>query len=78
MDFSPKVGMQGLGYRGLDPGLALVGRSAPKHIDLFNLQSDRNSQLFGDTQQHTRRGGVAGQVCVCVCGVFAHVCTLMT
>ncbi|XP_029904045.1 G patch domain-containing protein 1 isoform X2 [Myripristis murdjan] len=61
MDFSPKVGVQGLGYRGLDPGLALVGRSAPKHIDLFNLQSDRNSQLFGDKQQHTHRGGVAGQ-----------------
>ncbi|KAM3877449.1 G patch domain-containing protein 1 [Diretmus argenteus] len=61
LDFTPKVGVQGLGYRGLDPGRALLGRSAPEHINLFNLDSDRTSQLFGDAQRRTRRGGVAGQ-----------------
>lgn len=63
VDFSPKLGVQGLGYRGLDPGLALLGRAAPEHIDLFKPQSESRSRLFGDAQRGSRRGGgVAGQV----------------
>ncbi|XP_067441518.1 G patch domain-containing protein 1 isoform X1 [Thunnus thynnus] len=61
VDFNPRLGVQGLGYRGLDPGLALLGRGAPEHIDLFNPQSDTRSRLFGDAQRGSRRGGVAGQ-----------------
>ncbi|KAM7424785.1 hypothetical protein PAMA_000916 [Pampus argenteus] len=61
VDFNPKVGVQGLGYRGLDPGLALLGRGASEHIDLFNPQCDARSRLFGDTRRGSRRGGVAGQ-----------------
>ncbi|XP_068597974.1 G patch domain-containing protein 1 [Brachionichthys hirsutus] len=61
VDFTPKVGVQGLGYRGLDPGLALLGRGGPEHIDLFNPQSDARSRLFGDKPRSSRRGGVAGE-----------------
>ncbi|XP_059214051.1 G patch domain-containing protein 1 isoform X2 [Centropristis striata] len=61
VDFSPRLGVQGLGYRGLDPGLALQGRGAPEHINLFKPQSEARSRLFGDTGRGTRRGGVAGQ-----------------
>ncbi|XP_073321200.1 G patch domain-containing protein 1 isoform X2 [Pagrus major] len=61
VDFTPKVGVQGLGYRGLDPGLALLGRGAAEHIDLFRPQSETRSRLFGDTRGGARRGGVAGQ-----------------
>ncbi|XP_074484734.1 G patch domain-containing protein 1, partial [Sebastes fasciatus] len=62
VDFSPKLGVQGLGYRGLDPGLALLGRGAPEHIDLFRPQSEARSRLFGDARRGSRRGGgVAGQ-----------------
>ncbi|GLD55669.1 G patch domain-containing protein 1 isoform X2, partial [Lates japonicus] len=61
VDFSPRLGVQGLGYRGLDPGLALLGQGAPEHIDLFKPQSETRSRLFGDTQRSSRRGGVAGQ-----------------
>ncbi|XP_069031164.1 G patch domain-containing protein 1 isoform X2 [Embiotoca jacksoni] len=61
VDFSPKPGVQGLGYRGLDPGLALVGRGAPEHIDLFRPQSETRSHLIGDKRSGSRRGGVAGQ-----------------
>lgn len=62
MDFNPRLGVQGLGYSGLDPGLALLGQRAAEHIDLFTPQSESRSRLFGDTQRCTRRGGVAGQV----------------
>lgn len=62
VDFSPKVGVQGLGYRGLDPSLALLGRGAAEHIDLFRPESETRSQLFGDAQRGSRRPGVAGQV----------------
>ncbi|KAM9366274.1 G patch domain-containing protein 1 [Symphorus nematophorus] len=61
VDFTPKVGVQGLGYRGLDPGLALLGRGAPEHIELFRPGSEFSSQLFGDTRGGSRQGGVAGQ-----------------
>nr|XP_020495815.1 G patch domain-containing protein 1 isoform X2 [Labrus bergylta] len=62
VDFNPKVGVQGLGYRGLDPGLALLGGGAAEHIDLFRPQSDTRSRLFGGAQRGSRRGGgVAGQ-----------------
>ncbi|XP_071346026.1 G patch domain-containing protein 1 isoform X2 [Trachinotus anak] len=61
VDFNPMPGVQGLGYRGLDPGLALLGQRAPEHIDLFKPQSERRSQLFGDAHRGSRRGGVAGQ-----------------
>ncbi|KAK1875679.1 G patch domain containing protein 1 [Dissostichus eleginoides] len=40
VDFTPRGGLQGLGYRGLDPGRALMGRAAPEHIDLFRPQSE--------------------------------------
>ncbi len=62
VDFTPKQGVQGLGYRGLDPGLALLGRGSADHIDLFKPQSDMRSQLFGEARGGSRRGGVAGQV----------------
>lgn len=62
VDFNSKQGVQGLGYRGLNPGLALLGRGAPEHIDLFNPQSETRSRLFGGAQGGARRGGVAGQV----------------
>uniref|UniRef100_A0A1A8D5F1 G patch domain containing 1 n=1 Tax=Nothobranchius kadleci TaxID=1051664 RepID=A0A1A8D5F1_NOTKA len=61
VDFSPRLGVQGLGYRGLDPGLALLGRGADEHIDLFRPQSESRSRLFGDARSSVRRGGVAGQ-----------------
>ncbi|XP_017295369.1 G patch domain-containing protein 1 isoform X2 [Kryptolebias marmoratus] len=61
VDFSPKPGVQGLGYHGLDPGLALLGRGADKHIDLFRPQSEMRTSLFGDTKISLKRGGVAGQ-----------------
>uniref|UniRef100_A0A672ZEE3 G patch domain containing 1 n=1 Tax=Sphaeramia orbicularis TaxID=375764 RepID=A0A672ZEE3_9TELE len=61
VDFTPRLGLQGLGYSGLDPGLALLGQGASEHINLFNPQSETRGQLFGDKQKHTRRGGVAGQ-----------------
>ncbi|MEQ2217343.1 hypothetical protein XENOCAPTIV_006258, partial [Xenoophorus captivus] len=61
VDFTPRLGVQGLGYRGLDPGLALLGRAADEHIDLFRPQSETRSRLFGDRQSSSRRGGVAGQ-----------------
>uniref|UniRef100_A0A8C9ZKZ0 G patch domain containing 1 n=1 Tax=Sander lucioperca TaxID=283035 RepID=A0A8C9ZKZ0_SANLU len=60
--FAPKDVTPGLGYRGLDPGRALLGRAAPEHIDLFRPQSESRSRLFGDAQRGSRRGGVAGQV----------------
>ncbi|XP_030578448.1 G patch domain-containing protein 1 isoform X2 [Archocentrus centrarchus] len=61
VDFSPRLGLQGLGYCGLDPSLALQGRGAPEHIDLFKPQSETRNRLFGDTQGGSRRGGVVGQ-----------------
>ncbi|XP_075906817.1 G patch domain-containing protein 1 isoform X3 [Nelusetta ayraudi] len=61
LDFNPKLGVQGLGYRGLDPGLALHGRGAREHINLFDPQSDARSQLFGGADGNRRRRGVAGQ-----------------
>jgi len=64
IDFTPKVGVQGLGYRGLDPSRALGdGPGARGHINLFRLDSDPTSSLLGGprpVQKH--RGGVAGQV----------------
>ncbi|XP_075939293.1 G patch domain-containing protein 1 isoform X1 [Anarhichas minor] len=60
VDFNPRLGVQGLGYRGLDPGLALMGRGAPEHLDLFRPQSETRSRLFGD-KRGSKRGGVAGQ-----------------
>lgn len=62
MNFHPKEGVQGLGYRGLDPGLALQDRGAAQHVDLFNPQAQARSLLFGDAGRVPRRGGVAGQV----------------
>ncbi|TMS01513.1 G patch domain-containing protein 1, partial [Larimichthys crocea] len=60
VDFTPKVGVQGLGYRGLDPGLALLGRGGSEHIDLFRPKAETRG-LFGDAGRGSRRGGVAGQ-----------------
>ncbi|XP_034385421.1 G patch domain-containing protein 1 isoform X2 [Cyclopterus lumpus] len=60
VDFNPRLGVQGLGYRSLDPGLALMGRRDPEHMDLFRPQSETRSRLFGD-KRGCRRGGVAGQ-----------------
>lgn len=62
IDFTPKVGVQGLGYRGLDPGMALQGRGAREHINLFDPQSNARSELFGGPERDGRRRGVAGQV----------------
>lgn len=62
MNFNPKEGVQGLGYHGLDPGLALQARGGSEHIDLFDPQSHGRSVLFGDAARVPRRGGVAGEV----------------
>ncbi|CAL9684193.1 unnamed protein product [Knipowitschia caucasica] len=59
VDFTPHLGLQGLGYRGLDPGLAL-GQGA-EHINLFDPQFDSKVKLFGGKQKQSRRRGVAGQ-----------------
>uniref|UniRef100_A0A8C2J121 G patch domain containing 1 n=1 Tax=Cyprinus carpio TaxID=7962 RepID=A0A8C2J121_CYPCA len=47
---------------GLNPLQALGGGSESAHINLFTLQSDRTSSLFGDRNSgQKRRGGIAGQ-----------------
>ncbi|XP_054627023.1 G patch domain-containing protein 1 isoform X2 [Dunckerocampus dactyliophorus] len=61
VDFTPRTGLQGLGYSGLDPALALQARGANEHIDLFKPHSDLRSRLFGEALSSSRRGGVAGQ-----------------
>uniref|UniRef100_A0A673KPR8 G patch domain-containing protein 1-like n=1 Tax=Sinocyclocheilus rhinocerous TaxID=307959 RepID=A0A673KPR8_9TELE len=62
VDFTPKVDSHGLGYRGLNPLQAFGGGSESAHINLFTLQSDRTSSLFGDRNSgQQRRGGIAGQ-----------------
>uniref|UniRef100_A0A8C5ECT8 G-patch domain-containing protein n=1 Tax=Gouania willdenowi TaxID=441366 RepID=A0A8C5ECT8_GOUWI len=61
VDFTPRLGVQGLGYRGLDPGMALLGQAVPEHVDLFRPQSESRSKLFGESSRGKRRGGVAGQ-----------------
>ncbi|XP_030621528.1 G patch domain-containing protein 1 [Chanos chanos] len=60
IDFTPKDDLHGLGYRGINPHQALMGGSGAGHINLFTLESDRMSNLFGD-QRHQRQGGVSGQ-----------------
>ncbi|KAJ3593782.1 hypothetical protein NHX12_006116 [Muraenolepis orangiensis] len=62
IDFNPKVDVHGLGYRGLDPGRALRGGAGAEHINLFSMDSDRTTSLFGGKgPQKKHRGGVAGQ-----------------
>uniref|UniRef100_A0A3P8YS83 G-patch domain-containing protein n=1 Tax=Esox lucius TaxID=8010 RepID=A0A3P8YS83_ESOLU len=62
IDFTPKVDLHGLGYRGLNPLAALRGAPAAGHINLFTMDSDRSTSLFGeDKKGHKRRGGVSGQ-----------------
>uniref|UniRef100_A0A671M264 G-patch domain-containing protein n=1 Tax=Sinocyclocheilus anshuiensis TaxID=1608454 RepID=A0A671M264_9TELE len=62
VDFTPKVDSHGLGYRGLNPLQALGGGSETGHINLFTLQSDRTTSLFGDRNSgQQRRGGIGGQ-----------------
>lgn len=62
IDFTPKVDLHGLGYRGLNPQKALMGGAGSGHINLFTMDSDRASSLFGDNRMGPkRRGGVAGQ-----------------
>lgn len=63
VDFTPKDDVHGLGYRGLDPLQALRGGSGAAHINLFTLDSDRTTGLFGDRKAGQRRkGGISGQV----------------
>ncbi|XP_051920122.1 G patch domain-containing protein 1 isoform X2 [Hippocampus zosterae] len=62
VDFGVRAGLQGLGYSGLDPALALRGEAADRHPALLSLHSDATSRLFGETPRGSRRGGgVAGQ-----------------
>ncbi|XP_042170968.1 G patch domain-containing protein 1 isoform X2 [Oncorhynchus tshawytscha] len=62
IDFTPKVDLHGLGYRGLNPLAALRGGPGAGHINLFTMDSDRSNSLFGeDRKGQRRRGGVAGQ-----------------
>nr|XP_046191350.1 G patch domain-containing protein 1 isoform X1 [Oncorhynchus gorbuscha] len=62
IDFTPKVDLHGLGYRGLNPLAALRGGPGAGHINLFTMDSDRTNSLFGeDRKGRRRRGGVAGQ-----------------
>lgn len=63
VDFAVRAGLQGLGYSGLDPALALRGEAADPRPALFSPHSDATSRLFGETPRGSRRGGgVAGQV----------------
>ncbi|KAJ7999344.1 hypothetical protein DPEC_G00193410 [Dallia pectoralis] len=62
VDFTPKVDLHGLGYRGLNPLAALRGGPGVGHINLFTMDSDRATSLLGeDKKGHKRRGGVSGQ-----------------
>ncbi|XP_019748754.1 G patch domain-containing protein 1 [Hippocampus comes] len=62
VDFGVRAGLQGLGYSGLDPALALRGEAADRHPALFSPHSDATSRLFRETPRGSRRGGgVAGQ-----------------
>ncbi|CAB1338772.1 unnamed protein product [Coregonus sp. 'balchen'] len=62
IDFTPKVDLHGLGYRGLNPLAALRGGPGAGNINLFTMDSDRTTNLFGeDKKGQRRRGGVAGQ-----------------
>ncbi|XP_045073863.1 G patch domain-containing protein 1 isoform X3 [Coregonus clupeaformis] len=62
IDFTPKVDLHGLGYRGLNPLAALRGGPGAGNINLFTMDSDRTTNLFGeDRKGQRRRGGVAGQ-----------------
>ncbi|XP_067105662.1 G patch domain-containing protein 1 isoform X1 [Osmerus mordax] len=62
IDFTPKVDVKGLGYQGLNPQQALMGGGGSGNINLFTMDSDRASSLFGDNRKGPkRRGGVAGQ-----------------
>ena len=63
IDFTPKVDVKGLGYQGLNPQQALMGGGGSGNINLFTMDSDRASSLFGDKRKGPKhRGGVAGQV----------------
>ncbi|KAK6294001.1 hypothetical protein J4Q44_G00348310 [Coregonus suidteri] len=54
--------LHGLGYRGLNPLAALRGGPGAGNINLFTMDSDRTTNLFGeDKKGQRRRGGVAGQ-----------------
>ncbi|XP_073693124.1 G patch domain-containing protein 1 isoform X1 [Garra rufa] len=62
VNFTPKVDSHGLGYRGLNPLQALGGGSELGHLNLFTLQSDRATSLFGNKKSgQQRRGGIGGQ-----------------
>ncbi|XP_077419191.1 G patch domain-containing protein 1 isoform X2 [Vanacampus margaritifer] len=62
VDFSVRAGLQGLGYSGLDPALALRGQAGAGHVDLFSPHSDATSRLFGERPRGSRKGGaLAGQ-----------------
>ncbi|XP_053722137.1 G patch domain-containing protein 1 [Synchiropus splendidus] len=63
VDFTPRVGVQGLGYCGLDPGQALRNSGPMEHINLFSPQTESRGHLFGEAGrgQPQRRRGVVGQ-----------------
>uniref|UniRef100_A0A3P9NRI7 G patch domain containing 1 n=1 Tax=Poecilia reticulata TaxID=8081 RepID=A0A3P9NRI7_POERE len=50
VDFSPRLGVQGLGYRGLDPGLALPGLDADRHVHLFPGRDPAGVHMTFDLQ----------------------------
>lgn len=59
VDFDPKIGVQGLGYCGLDPGLALLGQGNTEHFDLFKPVSVKRG---GVAQKNSRVGGVLDKI----------------
>ncbi|MGH0115812.1 UNVERIFIED_CONTAM: hypothetical protein FKN15_046997 [Acipenser sinensis] len=62
IDFTPKEGLHGLGYRGLDPKQALSGGLRRGHFNVFSVGSERASSLLGDDKhRRNRKGGVLGQ-----------------
>ncbi|XP_058849602.1 G patch domain-containing protein 1 isoform X1 [Acipenser ruthenus] len=62
IDFTPKEGLHGLGYRGLDPKQALSGGLGRGHFNVFSVGSERASSLLGDDKhRRNRKGGVLGQ-----------------
>ncbi|XP_049572966.1 G patch domain-containing protein 1 isoform X2 [Syngnathus scovelli] len=62
VDFAARTGLQGLGYSGLDPAMALRDQADDGLADLFSPHSEATSRLFGERPRRSRRGGgVAGQ-----------------
>lgn len=62
-----KENVHGLGYKGLDPTLALFGVSG-EHINLLDDDFEKSNNLLGDVRNRKgRKLGISGQVKVLQC-----------